>query len=92
MSLTSEFCPILHISLASVLVYRTQKSATAKLIYINKKHSESSKISLCVLINCSPHQKLFHSNVVYLDNIYIVCYVQIFVTGEMFFRKHKISM
>jgi len=87
MSLTSELCPILHISSASVLVHCTQKSATAKLNHINKKHCEGSKISLHVLINCSLYQKVFHSKVAYFDDIYPVRYVQIFVVGEMFFTK-----
>lgn len=92
MSVTSELCPILHISLASVLVYHTQKSATAKLIHINKKHCEASKISSHVLNNCPPYQKVFHSKAVYLDYICIVCYVKNFVVSEMFFRKRKILM
>ena len=58
---------------------------------IKKKNGTGSKISLYVFNNYLPHQKLFHTEVVYLD-ICTVCYVQMFVVGEMIFRKRKIMM
>lgn len=91
MSLASEFC-LIFAYLIGLGVYHTQKSATAELIHINKKHCKGSKISSHVLIKCSPYQKVFHSKVVHLDDICVVRYVQIFVVSEVFFRKCKFSM
>ena len=73
-----------------MFVYRTQKAAAAaELIQIKKKPCQGSKISLHVLINYSPYQKVFHTKGVYLDGICIVCYVSVFVVGELFLRKCK---